>query len=298
MLGIESLALARETGDRRVIAASLSGLAMATREPGDFARAIELYEESLAIYQQLGDTHGIAYVLLQEGLALWGNNDRSTAVIALEESLRLYRDDGDAWGAASVLHALGTGAYYQGQFRKARSLLVEGLASAHALEHGILISMCLAGLSWVAAGEGRFEEVAQLHSVAENYQAVAGVSPTPGMRATTDAMLEATRNALSSAEYALASERGRQMTVEQVIADQTQARQSVPSPRVRPAGLTRREVEVLRLVATGMTNAEVADRLVVSPRTIDAHLLSIYGKLEIKSRSAATRFAVEHGIVE
>lgn len=295
--GTASLALARDIGDRKLIAASLSALAMATREPGNFAHAVELYEESLAIYRELGDTHGIAYVLLQEGLALWGEKNFSGALSALEESLRLYREDGDAWGAASALHALGTGAYYQQQFEKARSLLTEGLACAHALEHGILTSMCLSGLSWVAAGEGRFREAVELYRVAETYRAVVGVSPTPGMRATSDAMLEKARNALSGAEFTRASERGRMMTVEQVIADQVRNRQRHPSQRVRPAGLTRREVEVLRLVATGMTNAEVADRLVVSPRTIDAHLLSIYGKLEINSRSAATRFAVEQGIV-
>ena len=58
-----------------------------------------------------------------------------------------------------------------------------------------------------------------------------------------------------------------------------------------------REVAVLRLVATGLTDAQVADRLVVSPRTVSTHLTSIYGKLGVGSRAAATRFAVEHGLV-
>ena len=64
-----------------------------------------------------------------------------------------------------------------------------------------------------------------------------------------------------------------------------------------PDGLTGREVEVLRLVAQGMTNAEVADRLILSPLTINAHLRSIYSKLEVNTRSAATRYAVDHGLV-
>ena len=61
-----------------------------------------------------------------------------------------------------------------------------------------------------------------------------------------------------------------------------------------PAGLSAREVEVLRLVATGCSNAQVAERLYLSPRTVDQHLRSIYGKLGVSSRSAATRFAMEH----
>ena len=58
--------------------------------------------------------------------------------------------------------------------------------------------------------------------------------------------------------------------------------------------LTAREVEVLQLVAEGLGDAEVARRLVVSPRTVHSHLRSIYRKLGVSSRSAATRYAVEH----
>jgi DNA-binding NarL/FixJ family response regulator len=63
-----------------------------------------------------------------------------------------------------------------------------------------------------------------------------------------------------------------------------------------PCGLTDREVDVLRLVAAGMTNVQVAEQLFVSRRTIDQHLRSIYGRLGVSSRAAATRFAVEHGL--
>jgi DNA-binding CsgD family transcriptional regulator len=60
------------------------------------------------------------------------------------------------------------------------------------------------------------------------------------------------------------------------------------------AGLTVREVEVLRLVAYGLSDALIAERLVLSLRTVHAHLRSIYRKLGVGSRSAATRWAVEH----
>lgn len=64
----------------------------------------------------------------------------------------------------------------------------------------------------------------------------------------------------------------------------------------RTDGLTLREVEILQLVAAGMTNRQTAERLGLSIRTIDAHLRSIYAKLGIKSRSAATRYAVEQNL--
>jgi DNA-binding NarL/FixJ family response regulator len=61
-----------------------------------------------------------------------------------------------------------------------------------------------------------------------------------------------------------------------------------------PRGLTTREVDVLRLVAEGLTDAQVAERLVLSPRTVSQHLRSVYNKLGVSSRAAATRFAIEH----
>ena len=68
-------------------------------------------------------------------------------------------------------------------------------------------------------------------------------------------------------------------------------------PPAYPAGLTAREVEVLRLVAAGLTDAQVAEHLVISVRTVNTHLTSIYNKLGISSRTAATRLAVERHLV-
>ena len=62
--------------------------------------------------------------------------------------------------------------------------------------------------------------------------------------------------------------------------------------------LTARELEVLRLLAQDLNNPQIAEHLVVSRRTVEAHLRSIYDKLGVRSRDAAIRFALEHGLVE
>jgi HD-GYP domain-containing protein (c-di-GMP phosphodiesterase class II) len=66
---------------------------------------------------------------------------------------------------------------------------------------------------------------------------------------------------------------------------------------LRPAGLSEREVEVLRLVATGFSNPEIAARLVISPRTAEHHVQHIYRKVGVTSRPAVAFFAMEHGLV-
>jgi DNA-binding NarL/FixJ family response regulator len=64
-----------------------------------------------------------------------------------------------------------------------------------------------------------------------------------------------------------------------------------------PAGLTRREAEVLRLLALGLTTRTVADRLVITAKTADHHVQHIYTKIGVSTRGAATLFAIEHGIL-
>ena len=74
-----------------------------------------------------------------------------------------------------------------------------------------------------------------------------------------------------------------------------------PRPRggqARPGGLSRREIEVLRLVADGRTAGEVATQLFISSRTAEHHIQNIYTKIGVSSRAAATRWAVKHQVVD
>ncbi|MGH2588020.1 MAG: LuxR C-terminal-related transcriptional regulator, partial [Dehalococcoidia bacterium] len=64
-----------------------------------------------------------------------------------------------------------------------------------------------------------------------------------------------------------------------------------------PGGLTRREVEVLALVAAGHTNKEIAERLILSPLTVTRHITNIYAKIDARGRADATTFALRHGLV-
>src|SRR5215472_5068527 len=99
---------------------------------------------------------------------------------------------------------------------------------------------------------------------------------------------------------------GRSMTPEQALATEepfTEQAAPIPSssalPPLPPApvGLTGREREVLRLLAEGLTNPQIAERLVVSLPTVNSHVASIFNKLGINTRSAATRSAVEHHLI-
>jgi len=118
------------------------------------------------------------------------------------------------------------------------------------------------------------------------------------------------RAQLGEQAFSSAWSEGQRMTVEQAFAIQGQpltsegvsaklATQAGTKKHTRaeplsPNELSGREIEVLRLVAQGLTDAQIAEILVISPRTVNAHLRSIYSKLGITSRNAATRYAIEH----
>ena len=106
-----------------------------------------------------------------------------------------------------------------------------------------------------------------------------------------------------TAAFAAAWDAGRELSLEPAIAEAERLARDLAAPASapfrgpeHPAGLTAREVEVLRLVAEGLTNPQVAERLYLSRRTVDAHLQRIYAKLDVNSRGAAIRFAIQHGL--
>jgi DNA-binding NarL/FixJ family response regulator len=131
----------------------------------------------------------------------------------------------------------------------------------------------------------------------------------PGVHAMQEFTIAAARAQLGEEIFTAAWAEGHTMTPEQALAAQGPVTMlttapagpfSVPhAPKALsyPAGLTAREVEVLRLVAQGLSDAQVAEQLVISSRTVNWHQTSIYSKLGVSSRSAATRYALEHTLV-
>ena len=159
--------------------------------------------------------------------------------------------------------------------------------------------MCLVGLGEVVAAQHKLAWAAQLWGAAEALRDALGVPIPPVERADYERSLSAARVHLGERAFAAAWAQGRSMTPEQAFAAQGQkptpsSITTVSPPPTYPAGLTAREMEVLRLLAGGLTDVQIAEKLVLSPRTVHAHVSSIYSKLGVTSRSATTRYAIEH----
>jgi DNA-binding CsgD family transcriptional regulator len=227
--------------------------------------------------------------------------DRERATRMFEEAFTLARRRGDRLATNIALYNLAQLALSVADFGPAARMLEEGLTLSLQMGDQANLSYFLEGLAVVAGAQGEAERSARVLGAAEGSMGEAG-APVYNYympdRALYEGTLAAARTQLDDAAWAAALAEGRAMTPEQAVeyALEQGVAPEPATPEPYPAGLSAREVEVLRLVAQGMTSALVADELFISPNTVNRHLNSIYGKLGVSSRAAATRFAVEHGL--
>ena len=109
--------------------------------------------------------------------------------------------------------------------------------------------------------------------------------------------LAAARSQLDETAWEAAWSEGRAMTPEQAIEYALETSPPTSQAEEDKAGLSERELEILRFVAQGFTDSQVAERLYVSPRTVGQHLRSIYRKLGVPTRAAAAKVAVERSLI-
>jgi len=306
----ENLALNRELENKRGIAQSLFSLAqILLASQGDQETVPALLEEGLAVSKELGFKEGVATWLSLSGQVALSSGDALAARAMLEESLALSKEIGHRHGTAASLALLARVAAHQGEFTAARALYEESLTITREIGDKLNTASCLEGLAGVAVALGNPTWAARLLGAAEALRDTIGTPIPPVERLLYERSAATTRAQLGEKACAQAWIEGRSMTPEQVMVAQGPATlpMTTPTKPLSPAatkplphlpeGLTAREVEVLRLLAQGLTDVQIAEQLVISPRTVNNHLTSIYSKIHVSSRSAATRYAMENYLV-
>jgi predicted ATPase/DNA-binding CsgD family transcriptional regulator len=307
-LHTQRLTLHRNLGDNEGIADTLNYLGLMAVFQGDPEQAIKLLEESLALYRELGKDQGVASSLLGLAMAAAFQREYQRAATLSEESVLIRRQVHDRSNLILSLFGLAVSTTLLGDLERAIRACQEALALSEALGHKTGLAYGLEALAGIAGAQGQAERAATLFGAAEALRDAIDTPLPPGLRVIYERVLVTVRAQLGEKSFATAWAEGRSMSPEQALAAWGPQTMSVPMltslsspPPMKapsyPAGLTAREVEVLRLVAQGLTNAQIAERLVVSPHTVHAHIRSIHSKLGVTSRSAATRFAFEQKLV-
>jgi predicted ATPase/DNA-binding CsgD family transcriptional regulator len=295
----ESLPLLREAGEKQWTAIVLSSLGLLILYQGNHERARVLFEESIALFKDLGDLRGIAAVLTNQGMLSLEQHDYERATRLCEESLALRRTVGDKGGSAHTLIILGRVAFSQGNYQQAYASYKESLALREVAGEKDGVAEALEGLAGICAAHGEGNLAARLLGAAEMVREASGLALTPIDHAFNERTRATVQAQLDAEAFVSTRDEGRRCTLEQALALTRvmpfRPSSSTPSePLLSLHGLTAREVEVLRLVAQDLSDRAVAERLVISPRTVQGHVRSIFNKIHVNSRAAATRFAIEH----
>ena len=287
----EGLALSRRLDDPASIVYTSISRARIFRETGAASRARLLLEQALDAARHLGEPER-ALVQQQLGFVeLWEGNFEEAHGL-LHESLETFEQHGDRLNAVLNLLALTHATSPLGDEEEAIRLADRAFSTALEIGEHWRVSICLLAFARIALTSERYPVGVQLLGCAERTRGETGAEWVLFYRTEFDHSLAAGRAALSEEAFAAAWATGQTLTIEQARA---LAVDEEPPERVFEAGLlTARERQVLQLIATGLSDAEIAERLVVSPRTVHAHLRSIYRKLGVNSRAAATQFALEH----
>jgi len=228
---------------------------------------------------------------------LWGNDVRRAGTW-LEESASLSRELHDQYSLSGSLCLMGSAALAQGHLTQARTCLEESLTISQELNRKDQVFGCFVGLGVLASRQGRPTQAAQLLGASEG---LFGQVPflIAGFRSYCYRQIEDLRPQLHDAAFAAAWAEGRAMTLEQALAvarqalepgmvesgvplsTQGQANQALTEP------LTERELAVLRRMADGLTNDEIAAQLVIGMSTVKTHINHLFGKLGVRTRTQA-----------
>ena len=293
----EGLELFTSIDDRVGMAASVRNISYARFLAGDFVAAERYMREGLAAAQAANDTQGEAWCHFQLGLNARDTGDLSAARSHFGRALTLFEGNGGLLGA------------YWCRYELAEALRINGsrLESLHVLDQALDLQRrhrftwkgaeVLECLALTAGALHRFEEAARLAGASATWRSSYDEPEHASHRQVAEQLAsfrQRSGDLVWDANFA-AGERMTRAVAEQFAHEVIRA--LIASVSERPAGLTEREVEVLQLVAGGLSNAEIAERLVLSPRTVHAHLRSIFGKLEVTTRTAAAHEAVQLNLV-
>ena len=234
-------------------------------------------------------------------MLIWAGNPKRGSAL-LEEALALHRGLGQEFGAAMKLMMLALTAHEAGDAMVATERYRDGLELFRAVGNMFNVNIAMTGLSALAAERGLAEPAARLLGMVESIQDRTGAALQAPWQPIQERAASLAHSALGDERFAAAMEEVRQLPLARAVAEvialaNTLLEESpaLQSPLPHAAyGLSRREAEVLELLAAGRSNAEIADALFISRRTVTTHVSNLYAKLGAASRAEAIAFALRH----
>jgi len=265
-----AMRLREELGDRRSLSIAINNMALLELDAGDIVRARELLERALAIKREFGEQPSIALGLANLADVLIRTGEWDAAERLLDEGIAL------AEGNPQL-----TGIFRSNQ----------GAIAAHSEDWAAAAEHFLAGIAAAQVGGHPHDTIEPMIGLGRVYFRTGRRDDALRELRSAQALAADTGNAhrLAEAEAALAEVTGEPAA---------EASSAAPVSAPRPGNLTARQADVLRLLAAGRSNKQIAAELYLSPATVERHLATIYRNLGLAGRVEAARFAIEHGLAD
>ncbi|TMD24746.1 MAG: LuxR family transcriptional regulator [Chloroflexi bacterium] len=295
-----AVATARALAEPVLLSQALSMASIAANLAGDRPSAMHLLEEAAIVTGPLDDLPARISVLQARALNGFFEGDIEAVKVAASEGVRLSRDVGDLYSLEMMLLNSGGAALITGDLDQAKQFYTEALKIAQRIDDRVAQYALLDGLGCVAAGSGQARLAGQLIGAAETVRTQAGASLIP-ILAPLLARAEASAiSALGASKFAAEVNAGKGLSRDEALrlalGEPARAPASAIDSRVGDMALLgRREADVARLVAEGLSNKQIGARLFISERTVDSHVRSILNKLGFNSRAQIAGWVASSG---
>lgn len=310
----EALELQRGRNDRLGIATSLLQLAIELNHAGRHEEALAAGQEGLPVFEAERMQAAIADSHNEIGQALYGLDETECAETHLQRAMAVANAAADPYPTAMASTLLGLTATEQGDLTRAGTLLQAGLALWRqvGMKEGVIEA--ISGLATLAVAGRNPTTAAYLFGGADGLAESIGYARRRPEKIRFDEATAEARSVLGDAAFETEWQAGRARRLADLLADAVAFRPGRPG-LCRPTGsveetpaqdeiptglahLTPREIQVLKLLAEGCRDREIAARLEMSPKTAMRHVANIYAKLDVHSRRQAARIARELGLAE
>jgi predicted ATPase/DNA-binding CsgD family transcriptional regulator len=284
----QGLVLFEKIGDQVGAAACVRNHGLAGLLVGDPEKGRREIAGSLDRCQACGDELGVAWSCDALGTASFVLGEFAEASSYLLESISQFERLDGALGACHALVDLGLSLRHEGKLPAALNAYRNALRYQREYRFTTETANSLDGIAVVAAALGHLDLATRLFGAASGWREIYQQESWFPMPSDFHKSAATVRRRIGERAWLEAYESGRKLNPEHARRLAEEAITALDGElQRRSAGLTAREIDVLHLVADGLSNAEIAERLVLSERTVHAHLRSIFDKLGVNSRTAA-----------
>lgn len=292
-----------ELGDKESLAKGLLDLGWCYWFQLKNTQAEQQAEKSLALALEIENKWAVAAALHLKGMILCHDKRAASVMPLVEQCLALWRELKDLDSISSSLLLKGQVLLTLGKVEEARPVLAEALDLHLKLGNYIGLQINLEEIARLCAKSKQQPSAASagarlmgfIHTSFDGKRIMGLVQPAI-TRLREGAIISELKEHLGENGYTREHAAGAKLSQVEAIKlaqEWLQPEERFGAPQF-PDGLTGREVEILQLVAAGLSNPAIAEKLVLSRRTVEAHLHSIFNKLEVTSRASAARYALEH----